>query len=76
MANDMKSDKINKFCYLPYLCDEEDCCLCKVRFLNSPMKPIPEDIICDLAIDMWKMRQTVRQMEEKINEKPSKNDGN
>lgn len=72
----MEPDKNNKTCYIPCICDEEDCCLCKVRFLNSPMEPISEDIACDLAITMWESRQAIKQMQEQINEMPSKNEGN
>lgn len=72
----MESDKKDKVCYIPYLCDGEDCCLCKFRSLNGPLEPMSDDTACDLAIAVWESLQATKQMQEQINGMSSKNEKN
>lgn len=72
----MEADKKKKDCYIPFLCDIEDCCVCESRSLHSkPIELMSEDTACDLAIEMWKSGQLVKQSSEQIDESNKQNGG-
>ena len=62
----MESDKKNKDCYIPQLCDGNDCCMCK--FYSSPIKLMTEETACDLAITLWQMQQALQPIREQVSE--------
>lgn len=60
----MESDKKNKACYVPFVCDMNDCCVCESNHSNATITQIPEDLACDLAIIMWEIQQSAKRMQD------------